>query len=126
MNRVIVAVCILVLCGTFVGVHTYKILKLNEATTALCDRTEREFQQRNWEGVKKSIQDIQKRWEKSRFWACMTIDTKEIEEIEISLKQSMEYAKEEAVPDFIGEFTMFRMRLSHLPHQEGFSLEELL
>ena len=126
MNRVIVALCILVLCGTFVGVHTYKILKLNEDTTALCDRTEREFYRRDWEGVKTSLQDIQKRWDQSRFWACLTIDTKEIEEIEISLRQAMKYAKDEEVPDFIGEFTMFRMRLAHLPHQEGFSVEELL
>lgn len=126
MNRVIVAICILVLCGTFIGVHTYQIFKLNEDTTVLCDLTEQEFYRRDWDGVEKSLQNIQKRWNKSRFWACLTIDTKEIEEIEISLKQSMKYAKEEEIPDFIGEFTMFRMRLSHLPHQEGFSIEELL
>ena len=126
MNRVVVAICILLLSGAFVGVHTYKILKLNEDTTILCDQAEREFRQRDWNGLEKSLSEIQKRWDKSRFWASLTIDTDEIEEIEISLKQSMEYAKEEEASDFIGEFTMFRMRLSHLPHQEGFSIEELL
>ncbi len=126
MNRVIAAICIFVLCGAFVSVHTYQILKLNKDTSALCDEVETHFEQEKWESVSKGLKRIQDRWDKSRFWACLTIDTQEIEEIEISLEQAMKYAKEEEKPDFIGEFTMFRMRLGHLPHQEGFSIEELL
>lgn len=126
MNRVIVASCILVLCGVFVGTHTYQILKLDKDTTVLCEEVETYFEKENWEEVSKGLKRIQSRWDRSRFWACMTIDTAEIEEMEISLRQAMKYADEEAKPDFIGEFTMFRMRMGHLPHQEGFSIEELL
>ncbi len=126
MNRVVAAICILVLCAGFVGVHTYKIVRLNKDTTALCEAVEADFKKEDWDGVSGNLQKLQKRWDKSRFWACLTIETREIEEIEISLKQSMEYAKVQGKADFIGEFTMFRMQLSHLPHQEGFSLEELL
>ncbi|MBO5364448.1 MAG: DUF4363 family protein [Clostridia bacterium] len=126
MNRVVAAICILVLCGTFVGVHTYKIIRLNKDVTALCEEVEADFQKENWSGISGNLQKLRERWDKSRLWACLTIDTKEIEEIEISLKQSMKYAEVKAKPDFIGEFTLFRMRLEHIPHQEGFSMEEVL
>ncbi len=126
MNRVVAAICILVLCGTFIGVHTYQILQLNKDVSSLCDKVEEKFYKEEWESISKELDAIKKRWEKSRFWACMTINTVEIEEIEISLAQAMKYAKEEERTDFIGEFTMFRMKVSHLPHQEGFSIEELL
>ncbi len=126
MNRVVAAICILVLSGIFVGVHTYQIVKLKKDVTAICDGVEESYAEENWSGVSDKLQRLQNRWDKSRFWACLTIDTAEIEEIEISLKQSMEYAKAKAKPDFIGEFTLFRMRLEHIPHQEGFSMEEIL
>ncbi len=126
MNRVVAAICILVLCGTFVGVHTYQIVKLDKDITALCNEVEEDFEKENWSEISDKLQMLRSRWDRSRFWACLTIDTEEIEEIEISLKQSMEYAAVQAEPDFIGEFTMFRMRLSHIPHQEGFSIEEIL
>ncbi len=126
MNRVVAAICILVLCGAFVGVHTYQIIELSKDTTALCDVVETKFHQEDWDEVLKKLEEIQNRWDKSRFWACLTVDTQEIEDIEISLKQSMKYAQEKAKPDFMGEFTFFRMQLAHIPHQEGFSLEELL
>ncbi len=126
MNRVVAAICILVLCGAFVGVHTYQIIKLNKDTTVLCNTVESKVHQEDWDGVLEKLKEIQTRWDKSRFWACLTIDTQEIEEIEISLQQSMKYAEEKTKPDFMGEFTFFRMQLAHIPHQEGFSMEELL
>ena len=56
----------------------------------------------------------------------MTIKTNEVEEIEISLRQSRAYAELGDKEDFIGEFIMFRMLVEHLPHQEGLSINELL
>ena len=126
MNRVVAAICIFVLCAGFVGIHTYQIVQLNKDTRILCEEVEADFRKEDWNGVSGNLQKLQSRWDKSRFWACLTIETREIEEIEISLKQSMKYAQVQAKPDFIGEFTFFRMQLSHLPHQEGFSAEELL
>ncbi len=126
MNRVIAALCILALCIAFVGVHTYKILVLNRDVSAICNEIEEEFDQENWRGVRDKLSQVENCWNNNRFWACLTIDTEEIEEIEISLRQSIEYADIRAKEDFIGEFIMFRMQLEHLPHQEGFSVEELL
>ncbi len=126
MSRMLVTVCILVLCLGFVGLHTYKILELNDDMEDLCEDVEHAFMIEDWQEIRKGLSKIEKRWDKDRFWACLTIDTEQIETIEISLKQSVEYAKIQAKEDFIGEFVMFRMNLDHLPHQEGFSIEELL
>ena len=126
MRRVLAAIGIVLVCAIFVGVHAHKILKLNEETAEISDRVEESFAKEDWEGVKKGLKELEERWNQSRFWACLTIETNEIEEIEISLRQSMEYAEVSAKEDFIGEFTMLRMKIEHLPHQEGFSIEEFL
>lgn len=126
MNRMIVTISILVLCLGFVGLHTYQILELNDDMEDLCEEVREDFTVEDWSGIQKGLDRIEKRWNEDRFWACLTIDTEQIETIEISLKQSMEYAKIQAKPDFIGEFTMFQKSLEHLPHQEGFHIEELL
>ncbi len=126
MNRMLVTVCILALCLGFVGLHTYKILGLNDAMEDLCEEVQEDFVVEDWGGIQRGLDRIEKRWNEDRFWACLTIDTEQIETMEISLQQSMEYAKIQAKEDFIGEFTMFRKNLEHLPHQEGFSAEELL
>ncbi len=126
MNRVITALCILVLAAGFVGFHTYKVLDLDKDISEICDRVEDQFKREDWNGIQEGLRQLDSRWNESRFWSCLTIDTAEIEEIEISLQQSIRYAEIHSKEDFIGEFVMFRMKLGHLPHQEGFSIEELL
>lgn len=126
MNRMIAALCIFLLAVGFVGFHTYEVLALNEDITQLCDRVEADFAREDWDAVIQNTQALQDRWKKSRFWASLTIDTAQIEEIEISLRQSIKYAELQAKPDFMGEFIMFRMLTEHLPHQEGFDMKELL
>lgn len=126
MNRMIAALCIFLLTAGFVGFHTYEVLALNEDIAQLCDRVEADFAREDWDAVIQNTQALQARWEKSRFWASLTIDTARIEEIEISLRQSIKYAELQAKPDFMGEFIMFRMLTEHLPHQEGFDVKELL
>lgn len=126
MNRVVIALLLLVLCVGFVGVHTHKIFQLDQEAGEICNRIENAYRQENWNDVEKGLADLEERWQESRFWACLTIETREIEDLEISLRQSKEYARIHAKEQFIGEFSMFRMTLEHLPHQEGFSIEELL
>lgn len=126
MNRMIAALCIFLLAVGFVGFHTYEVLALDKDITQLCDRVEADFAREDWDAVIQNTQALQDRWKKSRFWASLTIDTAQIEEIEISLRQSIKYAELQAKPDFMGEFIMFRMLTEHLPHQEGFDMKELL
>lgn len=126
MSRVITALCILVFTAGFVGFHTYQILDLDKDISAICDRVETQYESEDWDRVRDGLKELESRWNQSRFWACLTVDTAEVEEIEIALQQSMKYAEIHDKEDFIGEFIMFRMQLAHLPHQEGFSIEELL
>ncbi len=126
MSRTVVALVILALALTFAGVHTHKILAMDQQVSMLCDATESAYQEENWTEVLYQMGEIEKVWNENRFWACMTIETDQIEEIEVSFQQSKIYAGLGAKEDFIGEFTMFRMLLQHLPHHEGFSAEEIL
>lgn len=126
MNRMIATLCILVLVVSFVTLHTIKIMKLDREVNDLCGRVDDAFTHEDWETIKSCMADLEKRWNQSRLWASLTIDTAKIEEIEISMRQCSRYAEIQAKEDFIGEFIMFQMLIDHLPHQEGFSVEELL
>lgn len=126
MNRLLIALSLLLLAGGFVAFHTHEVLALNRDIEEICNRVEDDFSREDWAAVNRDTQQLQERWDKSRFWASLTIETDQIEEIEISLRQSARYAELKAKPDFIGEFIMFRMLTEHLPHQEGFDIKELL
>ena len=126
MNRLLIALCLFVLAGGFVAFHTHEVLALSQDLEEICSRVEDAYRRDDWESVRDNTQQLQERWDKSRFWASLTIETNQIEEIEISLKQSAAYAELQAKPDFIGEFIMFQTLSQHLPHQEGFDIKELL
>lgn len=126
MNRMLVILCIFLLTAGFVGCHTYAVRRLDQDVTQICDQIEASYDQGDWDRVSAGMRSLEERWNKSRFWACLTIDTQQIEELETSLRQSTRYAEIRAREDFIGEFVMFRMLAERLPHQEGFRLTELL
>ena len=126
MNRTATAICILILLTAFISFHTYKIFALDKDVSQICTEIETALEKNDWDSVIQNVDNLHERWDKSRFWACLTIDTAKIEEIEISLNQSSEYAKLRDKEDFMGEFIMFKMLVQHLPHQEGFDAEELL
>ena len=126
MSRMLTALVIFLLAGGFVAFHTHEVLALSRDTEEICSRIEEALNREDWDAVSQEVQSLNTRWDKSRFWAALTLDTAKIEEIEISLKQSEKYAELRAKPDFTGEFIMFRMLTEHLPHQEGFDIKELL
>ena len=126
MNRVIIAICILALMVGFIGFHTHEVLALNKDVDKICKNIETGFKDKDWKKVRANLDRLDDRWEDSRFWSCLTISTDEIEEIEISLEQCEKYAEIEAADNFIGEFMMLKLKMEHLPHHEGFSIEELL
>lgn len=126
MTRTTIAVCLLILLAGFIGFHTYEIYALSKDVNQLCDSIESALDSDDWDNVCSGTKELQNRWNKSRLWASLTIDTAKIEEIEISLRQSLEYAKLHSKEDFVGEYYMFKLLVEHLPHQEGFAIEELL
>lgn len=126
MNRVVIALCILAFMIGFIGFHTHEVLALNKDVDSICSNVETNFKKRDWDEVKSGLNKLDDRWKKSRFWSCLTISTDDIEEIEISLDQCKRYANIKADDNFIGEFSFLKLKMEHLPHQEGFSIEELL
>ncbi len=126
MKKVFAVILILVCIITFSVIHIYKTASLCNKISEVAGAIEGEFDKDDWEDVQNKISEISELWEQNRLWACLTLSTKQIDEIEISLQQCLEYSKLGAKADFIGEFRMFCMLIEHLPRQEGISLEELL
>ncbi len=118
-------IMLFVIC-IFIGIHTYVMSNLSSEISKLCESTESLAESEDWKGVQHEINSIKAIWDKARIWAVLTISTNEIDKIEISLRQSLEFAKLGAKPDFFGEFTMFHILIDRIPLKEGLHLEEIL
>ncbi len=126
MKKFITALILLAVILILGGVHTWKISSLTKEIETLTAETYSAAQQEDWQTVTERLESVQQNWDSNRMWVSVTIPTPEIEELEISLRQSLEYAKLEDASGFTGEFTMFCLLLEHLPHHEGFDIEEIL
>lgn len=126
MKFFIAAILLLVILCGFVGVHSYMMIDMSKDISKICNRVDSLADSEKWEEVIKELDKIEKIWDKKRIWTSLTIETKNIEQIEIAFRQSMAYARLGEKSDFVGEFTMFAMLVNHIPHQEGFHIEEIL
>ncbi len=126
MKAFIVSLVLLVTLGTFIGFHAYTMLNMTDDISNKCNIVKNLASNDDWNGVISELDAIDEIWQKHRIWSALTINTNEIEQIEIALQQSKAYAKLEEKSDFFGEFIMFTMLLDHIPHQEGFHIEEIL
>ena len=109
-----------------ITIHSVSMLKLGNDIKKLCDKTEEMAVEGRWAEAEEEMKEIRKEWEKKSIWTALTIETKELEQIEISLKQSEKYIKLKDMSKFMGEFTMFSSLVEHIPHHEGFHIEEIL
>ena len=126
MKRFFAALLISAIIVGFSTVHAVKTLSLAQNILDAARVAEQNFRDENWDGVQSELAYIQEEWEKNHLWAYATLSTKQIDEIEISLTQSIAYSEIEAKNDFAGEFKMFCMLIEHLPKQEAFSFGELI
>ncbi len=107
-------------------VHSVSMLRLGDDIDKLCDKTEKLVIAEEWEKAEETLKEIRKKWEKKNKWTALTIETDELEQIEVSLRQSEKYVKLKDKNKFMGEFTMFSTLVEHIPHHEGFHIEEIL
>ncbi len=126
MKAFIISCILLLSIAAFVGIHSFIMMNLSNAISAECQKVTELAINDQWSQVTKSLDRIRSIWDKKCLWASLTISTKDIEEIEIALTQSRAYAELKQKPDFFGEFIMFQKLVEHIPHQEGFHIEELL
>jgi len=122
----------LVLCTVFailfvlIIVHSVSMMRLGNNIGKLSEKIIEEAEREAWDKVREGMVDINRIWEEKSLWTALTIKTNELEEIEISLRQSEKFAELEDKKMFLGEFIMFSNLVKHIPHQEGFHIEELL
>lgn len=126
MKRVVAVLTVFFLICVAVGFHVVKTYKFTDEVQHISDVVYDGFDNRDWAAMREALADILSLWEKNRLWACSTLSTREVDEMEISLKQSIAYAESEFEEGFIGEFKMFTVMIEHLPKQEGPSIYELL
>ena len=102
------------------------MMRLGEDIGKLSEIAIKNAEKEEWQSVRKNMNEINQLWEEKSLWTALTIKTNELEEIEISFRQSEKYAELEDKKMFLGEFIMFSNLVKHIPHQEGFHIEELL
>ena len=126
MKAFVISLILLVVLCTFIGVHSYIMINLSDSIAERCNKTLELVNSDNWSSVEQELDKISDIWDSRRMWASLTINTSKIEQIEISLNQSKAYAHLVQKSDFMGEFIMFSMLVDHIPHEEGFHIEEIL
>ncbi len=126
MKKFVLSLIGLVIIFTAILVHSFSMVKMGKEMTSLTDKTKEYVMADNWDSAGKYIEEIERYWKKRNLWTALTIKTDELEQIEISLAQSKKYVKLQDKSKFMGEFIMFSKLVEHIPHQEGFHLEEIL
>lgn len=126
MKKFIISIILFFILTGLIITHSVVMLNFGKDIRALSNIIEESAQADRWEKVEKDIKKFEKLWEDKRFWASITLKTPLIEEIDISIKQCIVYARNKAKPDFLGEFIMLGKLIEHIPHQEGFHIEEIL
>lgn len=114
------------LITAFIGVHAYIIQSMSKQIQSKCRTVTELAHSESWAEILNELEKIRDIWERHRMWASLTISTKEIEQIEMSLCRSAEYARLGEKSDFMGEFAAFSMLARQLPQSEGFHIEEIL
>ncbi len=120
------AIIILVVMCIFIGVHSFLMNKMGKSLASKNDEVFKLASAENWNAVRLMLADIRQEWEKYSIWASLTISTDDIEQLEISLAQAEAFANLEEKTNFFGEFIMFAELVDHIPHREGFHIEEIL
>ena len=126
MKRVIIKILMMALAVGFIVYHNFKVSELDDKVNDVYDTIIDAFENDDFGIIVSELEGLREKWDDAQTWIGMTMDTNELEEIDISLKQSIEYAKIESKEDFIGEFIMFNQCIKHLTYYERITPESLM
>lgn len=121
-----IAIAILVLICVFIGVHSTLMSNLSQEARPHIAAIPSLVGADQWERVQAEIEQTAKIWQRYRSWATLTISTKDIEQIELSLERCRVFARIKQKADFLGEFANLEYILDYIPQREGFHLREIL
>ena len=88
MKRVIITLAMLVLAIGLIVFHNFKVSDLDERVGRVYDTVTEAFERDDYETIVRELESLKEEWDDAQTWIGMTIDTDELEEIDISLKQS--------------------------------------
>ncbi len=126
MKRVIITIVMMALAVGFIVYHNFKVSDLDDEVNNVYGTVIDAFENDDFDTIISELEELKGKWEDAQTWIGMTIDTDQLEEIDISLKQSIEYAKISAKEDFIGEYVMFNQCIKHLTYYERITPESLM
>ncbi len=109
-----------------IGIHSYVMTDMGKQIAEKNEQIEKAAMSEDWDRVLKIMEEVEKEWDNHSLWAALTISTEDIEQLEISLNQAKKFAEIKQKADFFGEFVMFSKLAEHIPHREGFHIEEIL
>lgn len=126
MNRVIISSVIVALAASLIFFHFQKVNTLDKTVDSSYDTIMEAYHNDDYDKITDELNKLKQSWDDVQTWVGMTIDSAELEEIEISLQQCIHYAEIKDKEDFIGEFVLFNLLIKHLPFFEKMDLESLL
>ena len=126
MKRIYGALAVLAVIIAITALHIYKTMSVSNRISEISEAVYRDYYNEDWDKVQSGVEEMADIWHRNRLWACSTLSTKQVDEIDISIEQSLIYSKVRAKEKFIGEFRMFCMLIEQLPKQEGPAIYELL
>ncbi len=121
-----VSIAIFVVMCILIGSHSYIMTRMGRTLAEKNERIEILAQNEDWAAALSALDEAADEWEKYSLWAALTISTEDIEQLEIALAQAKKHAELGQKADFFGEFVMFSKLVEHIPHREGFHIEEIL
>ncbi len=121
-----IAIAIFVIICIFIGVHHSLMANLSRDVTPHIKNVSSYIASDRWNSIQSEVKKIAELWNKYKLWATLTISTKDIEQIELSLKRCLIFAQIKQKADFLGEFTNLEYMMNYLPQREGFHLREIL
>ncbi len=126
MKRIYGALAVLAVIIVITTLHICNTMSVSNKISEISEAVYKDYYNEDWDKVQAGVEEMADIWHRNRLWACSTLSTKQVDEIDISIEQSLIYSKVKAKDNFIGEFRMFCMLIEHLPKQEGPSIYELL
>jgi len=84
------------------------------------------YEQNHSEKFHETSEKLQQTWENHHTWFSLTVDSRTIEDIELSLKRTVKYGQMRDTFDFYAEKINLEGMITRLPKREGAYLKELL
>lgn len=126
MKRVIVTAVMLALVLILICFHYHKMSDIDKLVDETYSTVMTAYEDDDFETILDELNKLKSTWDNDKTWIGMTADTDQMEEIEISLLQSIKYAEIADKEDFIGEYALFNQLIKHLSYYERITAESLL